>query len=329
MTSGQSARHVAIVVFGMVAAPLAAQTPAWKPERNVELVVGVSPGGGMDKSARFLQQISQARGLVGTNMTVVNKPGGGGTIALNYLNQHAGDPHYLAVFSIGLVTNQIVGLTPLNHTEVTPIALLANEYVGFAVNADSPLTSGKDVIQHLRKDPGALSISFASARGNANHLAIVLVMKAAGVDYKRLRTPVYNSAGEATVAILGKHVDMAASGAANFIQHFQSGKLRPIAISGPQRLGGALANVPTWREQGIDVVMSNWYVLIAPKGIGAAQLAYWEDVMRKVTQSEEWQKTMREQHWDPSFLDAAATRRYLAAQHGEFRSVLADLELAK
>jgi putative tricarboxylic transport membrane protein len=174
-----------------------------------------------------------------------------------------------------------------------------------------------------------MSISFASSRGNANHLAIVLVMKAAGVDHKLLRTPVYNSAGEATVALLGGHVDMAASGIANFIPHFQAGKLRPLAISGPRRLGGALADVPTWKEQGIDVVMANWYVLVAPKGLGAAQVAYWEDVSRKVTQSEEWQKALRDQNWDSSFLDSAATRRYLAAQHEEFRAALVDLNLAK
>ncbi len=316
-------------LLAFVGTALCAQPVAWKPDRSVELVVGVSPGGGMDKIARLVQQSIQVQRLVGTNSTVVNKPGGGGTIALNYLNQHAGDPHYLGVFSIGLVTNQIMGLTPINHAELTPIALLISEYVGFALNAASPLRGASDVIQRLRKDPGSMSISFASSRGNANHLAIVLVMKAAGVDHKLLRTPVYNSAGEATVALLGGHVDMAASGVANFIPHFQAGKLRPLAISGPRRLGGVLADVPTWKEQGIDVVMANWYVLVASKGLGAAQVAYWEDVSRKVTQSEEWQKALSDQNWDSSFLDAPATRRYLAAQHEEFRAALVDLNLAK
>lgn len=317
------------LILGIASAALFAQPATWKPDRNVELVVGVSPGGGMDRIARLVQQNIQIQRLVGTNVTVVNKPGGGGTIALNYLNQHAGDPHYLGVFSIGLVTNQIRGLTPINHTEVTPIALLISEYVGFALNASSPLRGASDVIQRLRKDAGSMSISFASSRGNANHLAIVLVMQAAGIDHKLLRTPVYNSAGEATAALLGGHVDMAASGIANFIPHFQSGKLRPLAISGPQRLGGTLADVPTWKEQGIDVVMANWYVLVAPKDLSAPQVAYWEGVSRKVTQSEEWQKALRDHNWDSSFLDSSATRRYLAAQHEDFRAALVDLNLAK
>ena len=312
-----------------VAAATVAQTAPWKPERNVELVVGVSPGGGMDKIARLVQQNVQVQRLIPTNTTVVNKPGGGGVIALNYLQQHAADPHYLGIFSIGLITNQVTGLTAINHTEVTPIALLISEYVGFALNAASPLRGTGDVIQRLRKDPGSMSISFASSRGNANHLAIVLVMKAAGVDHKLLRTPVYNSAGEATVALLGGHVDMAASGIANFIPHIEAKKLRPLAITGPRRLEGVLADVPTWKEQGIDVVMANWYVLVAPKGVSAPQIAYWEDVARKVTQADGWQKTLREQTWDSSFLDANATRRYLAGQHDDFRAVLVDLNLAK
>lgn len=317
------------LLLGIASVSLGAQPTPWKPDRNVELVVGVSPGGGMDRIARLLQQGIQVQRLVGTNVTVVNKPGGGGAIAMNYLNEHAGDAHYLGVFSIGLVTNQIVGRTRINHTELTPVALLISEYVGFALNAASPLRDANDVIQRLRKDAGSMSISFASSRGNANHLAIVLVMKAADVDHKLLRTPVYNSAGEATVALLGGHVDMAASGVANFIPHFQAGKLRPLAISGPRRLGGALADVPTWKEQGIDVVMANWYVLVAPKGLSAAQVAHWEDVTRKVTQSDEWQTTLRKLNWDSSFLDSPATRRYLAAQHDEFRAALVDLNLAK
>ena len=317
------------MLLSVASALSAAQTAVWKPDRNVELVVGVTPGGGMDKIARMTQQVLQAQRLLATSSTVVNKPGGGGTIALNYLNQHAGDPHYLGVFSIGLVTNQITGLTPLNHTEVTPIALLISEYVGFAMNADSPLRGGTDVIQRLRKDPRSMSISFASSRGNANHLAIVLVMKAAGIDHKLLRTPVYNSAGEATIALLGGHVDMAASGVANFIPHFDAGKLRPLALSGPRRLGGALANMPTWKEQGLDVVMANWYVIVAPKGLNAAQTAYWEDALQKMTKSEQWQKSLQEQYWDSTVLGAAATQRYLAGQHDEFRAALVELNLAK
>lgn len=306
-----------------------AQTVAWKPERNVEVVVGVSPGGGMDKIARMAQRVLQTQGLVATSSTVANKPGGGGTIALNYLNQHAGDPHYLGVFSIGLVTNQITGLTPLNHAEVTPIALLISEYVGFALNTNSPLRGGTDVIQRLRKDPSSMSISFASSRGNANHLAIILVMKAAGIDHKLLRTPVYNSAGEATIALLGSHVDMAASGVANFIPHFEAGKLRPLALSGPRRMGGALANMPTWKEQGIDVTMANWYVVVAPKGLSASQTAFWEDTLQKMAKSEPWQKNLQEQYWDSTVLGAAATQRFLAGQHDEFRSALVELNLAK
>ena len=329
MTSRVVMLWTAGILVAAVSAVACAQTTAWKPERNVELVVGVSPGGGMDKIARMAQQVLQLQRLVATSSTVVNKPGGGGTIALNYLNQHAGDPHYLGVFSIGLVTNQIAGLTPLNHTEVTPIALLISEYVGFAVNADSPLRGGTDVIQRLRKDPRSMSVSFASSRGNANHLAIVLVMKAAGIDHKLLRTPVYNSGGEATIALLGGHVDMAALGVGNFIPHFEAGKLRPLALSGPRRLGGALADMPTWKEQGIDVVMANWYVIVAPKGLSAAQTAYWEDALQKMAKSEQWQKNLQEQYWDSTFLGAAATQRYLAGQHDEFRAALVELNLAK
>ncbi|MDP3137858.1 MAG: tripartite tricarboxylate transporter substrate-binding protein, partial [Burkholderiaceae bacterium] len=133
----------------------------WTPQKNVEIVVGSAPGGSNDKTARQVEKILNEQKLVNTTLTVVNKPGGGSTIAFNYVNQHAGNAHYLMVGTTALLSNHIVGTSKLSHVDFTPIASLFNDYVVFAVNANSPIKTGKDLIERLKKDPKSIAIGFA------------------------------------------------------------------------------------------------------------------------------------------------------------------------
>ena len=125
--------HAAAALF--IAA--AAHAADWKPERAVELVAMSGPGGANDVIARTLQRVMQQKKLVEAPLTVVSKVGAGGVIAWNYLNQHAGDGGYISVSPINLLIEHILGASPITYTDVTPIAQLFNEYVAFAVKADS------------------------------------------------------------------------------------------------------------------------------------------------------------------------------------------------
>src|SRR5688572_8499683 len=136
---------------------------AWEPQKPIEIVVPTTPGGGIDRSARTLQRILQ-EGLVKVPVTVVNKPGAGGAVATTYLNQHAGNGHYVSINSPNLIANDINGRGP-RYTEVTPLANLFSEYTVVAVRADSPLRSGRDFVEALRKDPGALAVSTPTTLG--------------------------------------------------------------------------------------------------------------------------------------------------------------------
>jgi len=157
-----------------------ATAQAWSPQRNVEIVVGSAPGGSNDKTARQVERILVEKRIVSTPLTVVNKPGGGSTIAFNYVNQHAGDAHYLMVGTTALLFNHIVGNSKLSYQDFTPIASLFNDYVVFAVNVESPIKTGKDLIAHLKKDPKSVAIGFATALGSHNHVAAGLLVKALG-----------------------------------------------------------------------------------------------------------------------------------------------------
>src|SRR5436853_551322 len=132
---------VVIVMLFAFAQPALAQ---WKPTKPVEIVVGSAPGGSPDIMARLIQQIFQKTGMVPTS-TVVNKPGAANTIGWAYLNQHAGDGHYIATFSPAVIGNKLMGTSQLDYNDFTPLNILARAYVVFAVKADSPILTLRDL----------------------------------------------------------------------------------------------------------------------------------------------------------------------------------------
>jgi putative tricarboxylic transport membrane protein len=228
-----------------------------------------------------------------------------------------------------MITGPLMIAGQMPYTDMTPLAHLFNEYVGFAVRPDSTIKSGRELVERLRKDPGAVSIGVTTALAGSNHLATVLALKAAGVDVKKLRVVVLSGAGESIAGVMGGHFDAIALSAAGLISNLQSGKLRGVAVSGPRRLSGAFAEVPTWKEQNVDSVYANWRGVVGPKGMSAAQIAYWDDVLSRLTQTPEWRQDLARQLQDPAYLNSQDTKRYLDAQHQELRAVLVELGLAK
>ena len=319
---------VAALALTGVAGTAAAQA-TWKPEHNVEIISGTAAGGAVDRANRTVQKIWQDKKIVDVTTTVVNKPGGGNTIAWNYINQHAGDGHYVSIAPYTLLTNKIVGTSPMTWSDFSVIALLFNEYITVAVRADSPIKTGADLVQRLKKDPSSLSIAVASTLGNHIHIGIAKPLKAAGVDIKRLKVVAFKSSGESITSLVGGHIDVVSSTTPNVLGQMQAGRIRILAISSPQRLPGALATVPTWKEQGIDGTFAASQGAIAPKGLGAAQLAYWEEAFRKLSRTEEWKKELASNFWQSNFLTGKEAGRYYATQAVELREILTELGLAK
>jgi putative tricarboxylic transport membrane protein len=161
-----------VLIVSMI--PLNGFAQAWAPTKPVEFVVGAGSGGGNDRTARVIQKILQDKALVPTPVVVVNKPGAGGVIAQDYLNTHSGDGHYIMVTNPAILTNPLTGVGAAKYTDATPVAQLFTEYVTLFVRANSPITSGRDAMERLRKDPGALSIAISPGPGTGTHIATAL-----------------------------------------------------------------------------------------------------------------------------------------------------------
>lgn len=302
---------------------------AWAPTKNVEIVVSSVPGGSNDNSGRQIEKALNELKLVPTSTTIVGKPGGGGNIAMVYTNQHPGDGHYLMVATSSINSNHIIGASKLSYHDFTPIASLVNDYVVFAVKADGPLKSGKELMAQFKVKPQSIAIGFANTFGGSRHIAAGLLIKAVGGNPRDLKTVVFKGSAEAITALLGAHLELVIIGAGNAVAHVQSGRMRVLAVTAPQRLTGALSSVPTWRELGVDVVSGSWRGVMGPKNLPAAQLAYWENAMRQVSQNAGWKTDMERNYWSEDFAIGAQFRKDLEQDYVDTRKVLVDLGLAK
>jgi putative tricarboxylic transport membrane protein len=320
---------LALTSAALVAASGGVLAQAWMPQKNVEIVVGSAPGGSNDRTARFVERMLREHKLVNTSVTVVNKPGGGGNIYLTYVSQRPPDGHTLMIGTPGLLTGHINGSSPFGHADFTAIASLFNDYTVFAVNSAAPIRGGKDLVERVRKDPKSVAIGFATAIGSFQHVAAALMMKAIGGNPRDLKVVAYKGSAEAITNLLGAHIDLVTTAAGNAAPHVAAGRLRVVAAAAPGRLGGALADVPTWKEQGVDLVWGGWRAIMGPKGLTPAQVAYWEGALRKATQVPEWKGDLEKNYWTDDFVPSAQFRKELEKDYGEMKAVLTELGLAK
>ena len=309
--------------------PGAAHAQGWSPQRNVEIIVPVVPGGTNDKLARAIERTFVAGKLVNTTVTVVHRPGGGNQIAYAYVSQHAGDPHYLLMGTSTLITAHAMGSSKVSYADFTPIASIFNDYVVLTVNAASPLKSGKDLIARMRADPQSVSLGFSSSLGNHHHIIAGLFMRGIGANPRDLKTVVFKGSAESLTALLGGHIEMVSTGAGNAAPHLAAGKLRVLGVSSGQRLPGTMAGVPTWKEQGVDLVYGSWRSVVGPKGLTAEQVAFWENALRKVVESADWRAELERNYWGDYFMTGAEFKKTLDREYREMKAVLVELGLAR
>lgn len=309
-------------------APGAWAQVGWKPERNVEFIIGATPGSQLDAIVRRAQAIWQEKHLVEVPVTPVNKAGGSQSIATAYLlNQRAGDGHYLEVFYPTLLSSYAIGNHNVDYSRATPLACLGSEYYVWAVRADSPIKSGKDLIGRLSSDPGSLSMGTSNI-GGIGHIQMLSVLKGAGVDVGKLKMVGFKGGGEARTALLGGHIDINSTSGSNMLGDKQSGKIRVIAVNAPARLGGAYADIPTWKELGVAApVISGWTCVIGAEGLSPAQIAYWDRAFGELVKTDEWRTDAERSLRSLEYKNSSETGPFLKAEFEALQSLIKGMGL--
>lgn len=316
------------LLLGLATAGQALAQDAWKPAKSVEVVVNGGAGGGVDNIARLVQSMLTKNELVDVPVTVVNKGGAGGALGLEAVAKAPPDGTTIGFTSPTIITTPLSKPNVVNYRGLTPLAVLSQNYVGFAVKADSPIKSAQDIVDRLKADPGSISFANGGGVGNQNHIAVVKVADAIGVDPTKLKMAILQSGGETTTSVLGGHVDVGLTSVENFLPYVRSGDLRIVAVSAPERLEG-IADVPTWKEQGVNSVAGNWYAIYGPPGMDAAQVEFWSDAMKKLSQTEAWTTYLRDNLISNAYQDAAGTKAFFENEDAEHARILKALGLIR
>ncbi|WP_321082007.1 tripartite tricarboxylate transporter substrate binding protein [Micrococcus sp.] len=284
--SALAAVVVAIAVFFSVQSA----TSGTDVRSHMTLIAPAAAGGGWDTFQREMQQTLRANQIV-NNVQVVNIPGAGGTIGLGQLSQMS-EPNVLMVGGTGQIAAQIDKNTPAKIQDVQPVARVVEEYDLVVVPADSPYQDMAELVQAWKRNPQALAWS---GGGSFDQLVVTEIAVQSDVPPSAITFIPADGGGEVVQAMLNGTVQAATGGVADMYPHVESGRLRVLGVASEERLEGL--DVPTLREQGLDVTLTNWRALFAPPGLSAEQIDQLQEVVAEAVQTPEWQATVERNYW--------------------------------
>ena len=290
---------------------------------QLRLIAPAAPGGGWDQTARVMQQVLQRTGLV-RSAPVENVAGAAGTIGLaRFVGSEQGRGDSLLVSGLIMLGGIVMHRSPVTLREVTPIARLTGEYEAIVVPASSPFRTLGDMVRALKDRPESLSWGGGSAGGSDQILA-GLVAEAVGVPPGRINYVAFSGGGESLSAILGGQVSLGINGLAELEPQIEAGTVRALAISSADRLPGL--DVPTLREQGVDVEFENWRSVVAPPGIGERERQRLESVVAAMVATPEWKASLERYRWLDRYLAGESFARFVEREESRVRTTLQQLD---
>ena len=272
----------------------------------LKMMIPANPGGGWDQTGRHLAAAMQSAKLV-SSVQFENKGGAGGTIGLaQFINSSKGDPNAVMIGGMVMVGAIYLENAPVDLTKVTPVARLTGEYEMIVVPAKSPHKTMGDLVKTFKANPGGVSWGGGSA-GGTDHILVGLIAKAAGVDPAKINYVPFKGGGEAIAAIVGGHVTAGVSGIGEFAEHVKGGRMRALAVSS----ASPIDNVPTLKEQGLAVELTNWRGVFGAPAITAPQRDALIKIVRGATESAAWKTTLEKLGWSPIFLSGEEYKKFI------------------
>ena len=307
-----------LAIAATAVASVAAAQPALK------MMIPANPGGGWDQTGRNLAAAMQSAKLV-SGVQFDNKGGAAGTIGLaQFVNAAKGDPNAVMVGGMVMVGGIILNKSPVNLSQVTPIARLTSEWEVIVVPANSPHKTMGSLLAAFKENPGKVSWGGGSA-GGTDHILIGLIAKEVGVDPAKINYVPFKGGGEAIAAILGGHVTAGVSGLGEFAEQIKAGKMRALAQSSPKKLDG----IASLKEQGVNVELGNWRGVFAAPGISPQQRDALVKLVKAATETPAWKATLEKLGWEPWYLGGDDYAKFLREDEKRVASIIESLGLKK
>ncbi|MDW9774066.1 tripartite tricarboxylate transporter substrate binding protein [Sinorhizobium meliloti] len=318
-----------ILGFGLAAAVLTASfasaTVVGAQELELTVTAPAGAGGGWDSASRSLQEVMMATGNA-KSVQVVNVPGAGGTVGLaQFVGAAKGSSDQLLVAGITLVGATISNNSPVDLTQVTPIARLTGDPLVIVVPKDSPIRTIADLQATIKEDV-AKTIWVGGSAGGADHILAALVTQASGEDPSKINYVAYSGGGEALAAMLGGQATAGVSGYGEWQGQIESGDLRALAISYPDPIEGIEAK--PLKAQGLDIELVNWRGVFAGPGVEGDDLEALKTAVDKTVKSPEWQAVLKARGWTDYYAPAEEFKTFIGSETERVRGILKSVGLA-
>ena len=258
---------------------------------------------------------------------VYNVGGAGGTIGLSQFKQLTGQPNQLMVMGLVMVGAIAANDSSSTLADVTPIAKLTSDSQLIVVPAKSPIKDVDDFTAALKKDTHAVSWAGGSA-GGAEQILAGLVVQALDLDPSKVNYIAHSGGGEAVATLLSGSATVGVSGVSELQPQVDAGTLRAIAVSGDER-DDSMPEVPTLKESGIDVTLTNWRGVVAPKGLTAAQRDGLTKIVVDMTETDSWQDALKREGWTDELQTGPEFATFVDDEVTRVNKVVAELGIGE
>lgn len=312
-----AAAAIGIAAFGSITSAAAGQDI----HASMTIIAPAAAGGGWDGVARELQQAQKANGLV-NNVQVVNMPGAGGTIALGNVSVLEGQPNNLLVGGTGLMAATIQFGSAATLDDVTPLAVVVEEYDVIVVPADSPYETLDDLVEAWKADPKGVPWT---GGGSFDQLVVTDLALSAGIAPLDTTYISSDGGGEAIQALLNGTAKAAAGGYPDNIDQIESGRLRVLALVAEEPVDGI--DIPTAAEQGYDVSLTNWRMLAAPAGLDDEQVDGLRELIADSIATPEWKDAIERYRWTERVITGEELDAFLKDEHSRIEQLYEEMGL--
>ena len=326
-----SLKRIAVLALPMAALAMttAAQAQEWTPSKSIEFIAPANPGGGWDTLVRTMSRVIQQESLADESFAAINVPGGGGAVAWAQVARDSGNPHKLFATSPPMILVPLAGASRYDHTDFTPIARINTDYSIILVAADSEYQTLDDLFEALKANPG-LSVGGGSAPGSMDHISIAGLASAAGMEASAVNYIPFSGGGDAMTNLMGGHIEAVIGGAGEAVGQLGEGsQLRALGVSSEERLGGGLAEVPTYQEQGYDYTFDIWRGVMGAPEMPEEAVEYYETLFAEMLETDAWREASDQLGWIDAYQDSETFGAFLDDQQEQFSSVLTDLGLLR
>lgn len=311
-------------------AMLAGQALAFEPDRP-ECVAPAQPGGGFDLTCRIAAQGLLETGQIDQPMSVTFMPGGIGAVAYNAMNTtRAEDGDAIVAFSGGSLLNLAQGkFGQFGVDEARWLASAGTDYGAIVVRQDAKWQTLQELAEDLKSDLQSIVIGAGGTIGSQDWMKAALLVQAAGADPKAMRYVAFEGGGESFTALLGGHIQVYTGDVAEQIGNLESGQVRILAALAPERLPEPFDQIPTAKEQGVDVV---WEIIrgyyMGPR-VSDDAYNWWVQAFQDMYGTEEFAKIRSEKGLFKLDMAGDELSKYVHERVEYYRTLAEDMGLAQ